>query len=301
MSTAYTHFNSAKINLDDVYRSDDASPYYAEMSRLDYQIPQNSLPWFLRIIDEIRAIRGGDRVKILDVGCSYGVNAALLKYDIPLEAVYHHYATRPQGQVRAARIGYDQAFFSRFAPRTGLSIHGIDISPSAVSYATATRLLDSGHVVDLEHGDAPDELRRTLDGVDLIVSTGCVGYVTEKTFARLLGHLPPDRLPWIAVTVLRTLDFTDFLHRFEQYGLRTERIAGPMKQRTIADDQERVSAISAARALGKPTSTLEELGSLYADLYLSIPGIEAAESNLTPAVRTDEEILDDRESPVVHQ
>lgn len=39
MSTAYTHFNSAKVNFDDVYRSGDASPYYAEMSRLDYQIP----------------------------------------------------------------------------------------------------------------------------------------------------------------------------------------------------------------------------------------------------------------------
>jgi len=292
MSTVYTRFNSAKINFDNVYHSDDASPYYAEMRRLDYQIPQNSLPWFLRIIDEIRAIRGSDQVKIVDVGCSYGVNAALLKYDISLELIYHHYATRPEGQFRAAEIGHDHAFFSRFAARTGLSIHGIDISPSAVSYATATRLLDSGHVVNLEHGDVPVELRQTLHGLDLIVSTGCIGYVTEKTFARILNNIPPDRLPWIAVTVLRTLDFTDFLHRFEQYGLQTGRIAGPMKQRTIADDQERASAISAARALGKPTSMLEECGSLYADLYLSVPDNEAADSK---------EIFDDFKSPVVHQ
>ncbi|RSN53543.1 methyltransferase type 12 [Amycolatopsis sp. WAC 04182] len=272
MTETQAEFNQAKKNFDEEYVSEDPHAYYAAMRKVNYQIPQNANHFLVRVMDEIRTARRLSEVSVLDIGCSYGVNAALLKYELTLDVLYEYYA----GDRRGSSAQDDRKFFSRFQERPGVRVHGIDISRQAIDYAREVRLLDSAIAVNLEEDSVPVNILQTLPKVDLIISTGCIGYVTHRTFARVLDHLAPAEPPWIAVTALRTLDFAVFEEHFERYGLFTERLAGPLRQREIANGRERAAALAATDARCERNPTPEELGFLAADLYLSLPGADAA-------------------------
>ena len=68
-----------KANFDDIYDQPDPRAYFRTLAPLDYQIPQQARP----VIERVHAAAGADRT-ILDVCCSYGINAALLRFDLDI-------------------------------------------------------------------------------------------------------------------------------------------------------------------------------------------------------------------------
>ena len=81
MSTAETFAldETGKIDITDIYNKPDPRRYYSTLRHLDYQIPEAAKPVFQRVISAYRQAHEKDKVRVVDVGCSYGVNAALLK------------------------------------------------------------------------------------------------------------------------------------------------------------------------------------------------------------------------------
>ncbi|GAA4541514.1 class I SAM-dependent methyltransferase [Amycolatopsis samaneae] len=272
MLTSNTAFNAAKADFNDVYDQPDPREYFAAMKRVGYRLPENVMPSFLRVIEAVRRVRGGASLTILDVGCSYGINGALLNYELTLDDLYGC-AEQREGDPGREPAEIDRKFFATRKTPFGHRVHGVDRAAFAIGYATSAGLIDQGAALDLEAAESP-ELPAGLADVDLIISTGCVGYVTVKTFARLLDA-NTGRLPWIATSALRTLDYSSFERFFGERGYVTSSSVRPVKQRAITSETERAQTLSNLAALGKDPAGFESEGDLYADCYVSMPAEEA--------------------------
>lgn len=265
---------TGKASFDDIYDRPDPREYYARMSELDYRIPELAKPFFAQQIREFRAAahgtpEAGQPVTVLDIGCSYGVNAALLRFDTGIGDLAEHY--RSAGDVdRAELIARDRARLAATDAWPGVRFVGIDASRPALEYAQEAGLLHEIVHADLEAADPTDEQRAALARADLVVSTGCIGYITEKTVTRIAAARP-DRLPWMAHFVLRMFDFTPIAAELEALGYRTEQRPGLFRQRRFASPVEQQQVLTTLADNGIDTGGHESEGWLCARLFLSRP------------------------------
>src|SRR4051794_30563341 len=79
-----------KADFTNIYTQPDPRAYYRTLGALDYAIPEHGRGVFDVVLDELRATTGSPVV--LDVCCSYGVNAALMNHDVTLDEIGAHYA-----------------------------------------------------------------------------------------------------------------------------------------------------------------------------------------------------------------
>ena len=177
---AFEEINEAKANLNHIYDQADPRAYFRELHKLDYGIPGVAKPIFQKLISHLQR-RGDDAIRILDLGCSYGVNAALLKHDLSMEDLYEHWGqTKLADAASEDVIAHDESFFAEFDDADGIEVIGLDQAQNAISFAEKVGLLDEGLAEDLETGPLSARGKEELAPVDLVTSTGCVGYVTEK-------------------------------------------------------------------------------------------------------------------------
>lgn len=258
---------TGKASFDDIYSRPDPRDYYARMAELDYRIPELAKPHLRAQIAEWRELTGAAPT-VLDIGCSYGVNAALLRLDTTLTELAGSYADPDMGT--AEFIARDRAALAGANALPGVRFIGMDASAPALEYARAAGLLDAVVHADLEAADPSDEQRELLASADLVISTGCIGYVTEKTIARI-ATANRDRRPWMAHFVLRMYGFEAIETELTALGYRTERMPGQFAQRRFASDAEREQVLDTLATRGIDTAGLEDEGRLYANLYVSRP------------------------------
>jgi hypothetical protein len=151
----------------------------------------------------------------------------------------------------------------------------LDISENAVRYAQACGAADLGLAIDLESRNPTAEEAAVLSGVDLIVSTGCVGYVTSKTFERLARVTRPGRVPWVASFVLRMFPYGQIEATLAAQGLETEMFEGAtFVQRRFAGREEMEATVAAVEQRGLDTRGREANGLYHANLFVSRPPAE---------------------------
>ena len=270
--------NQVKLNLGDIYNQPDPRHYFNTLEPLDYMIPQNAKPVFESVFRALRAIRNLHRVTVLDLGCSYGINAALLKFHLTMEELYEHYGARSLGEIsRQQLLHLDTARLKRRNPRSSLRFVGVDAASEAIRYATEAGLLDDGVVADLESAPPGPAATAKMAQADIIITTGCVGYITENTFARIFDARSPDRrLPWVASFVLRMFPYDDVIATLARHGLVTEKFAGhTFVQRSFASKHEQSSVLENLDRMGIDPSGKEAAGLYHAEFFLSRPRDEA--------------------------
>ena len=271
---AFDYDETGKIVLDEIYSETTPIPYFTQLSELGYCIPERAKPHFEKVIDERRRQQGSEPVKIVDVGCSYGVNAALIKYGQSMTGLTSHYreAVR-QGLERSALIAADRKFYADPASET-TTIVGVDASEHAIDYAVAAGILDGGVAANFEE-EAPDAAQADLLGdTDIIISTGCYGYISETTLDRLI-EVNDGRKPWMAHFVLRMFDYESAAESLSGRGYVTCRAGLPVRQRRFANEEERKHVLENLEARGIDPTGREADGWYYADLHLSCPEEEA--------------------------
>jgi carnitine O-acetyltransferase len=150
-----------------------------------------------------------------------------------------------------------------------LRILGLDVSSEALAYAVASGLLDDAVNADLENGELTDHQRGVLESVDVVISTGCLGYVSERTIARVAAV--PERRPWMAHTILRMYRFEPVAECLAGLGYDTVRVDGPLRQRRFASAEEQANVLDTLSDLGVDPGGLETDGWLYAELFVSRP------------------------------
>lgn len=260
---------TGKVSLNHIYTQPDPRTYFQVLRPLGYCVPQQAKPYFEKLIKEYRESRQVATPRVLDIGCSYGINAALLKYDVSMDELYARYCDA--GEVsRDELLARDRALSRSRRPAHGLRFTGLDASNSALSYAREAGFLDDTVNADLEANDPTPQQRDRLSGADLVISTGCIGYVTERTLVRVV-LAQGDRRPWMAHFVLRMFPFDPVEDALAGLGYRTTRVDEVFKQRRFADAQEQALVLDRLSEIGVDARGLEEEGRLYAQLYLSRP------------------------------
>lgn len=263
--------NATKANFDDIYNAPDPRAYYTTLGALDYQIPTNAKSVFQNILArmELRS-----RAKIIDIGCSYGVNAAMLRFDTTFDAMMRRYRSDGVMQQSAAEtIIQDADAFAPRLPENGSTFVGLDVAREAVGYADAVGLVDEAVIANLEEASPSAEEAAALADADLVITTGAVGYVGAETFAHIVEAA--EKPPWIAAFVLRQFPFDEIADRLDEYGLVTEKLEGrTFLQRRFRDAEEQAGAIEAVSAAGCDPDGFESEGFYHAEFYLARPAGE---------------------------
>lgn len=264
-----------KARFDDIYDRPDPRAYFRRLGPLEYEITHHAQPVFRRAAAERAALArdepGHGPPAVLDVCCSYGINAALLQHDVTLAELYAHYtAPEVQDLTVGELVAVDKEFYAARRRAGALPVIGLDIAGRAVRYALTVGLLDAAFTDNLEEGPASAPLCRALADVGLITLTGGGSYVTHRTFAALL---PCVRRPlWVSAFVLRTVSYAPVARTLANHGLRTT--ADPSRtypQRLFTDARERRYAVRAVRALGADPAGRESAGRFHTVLYESRP------------------------------
>ncbi|ONH25360.1 methyltransferase type 12 [Pseudofrankia asymbiotica] len=315
---------AGKVSLAHVYDQPDPRSYFSTLRALDYRLPQLAKPYFAKIIDECQESRPGRRLRVLDVGSSYGVNAALLKLDLAMDELYDRYAGeigrtvghpggngqgRDGGSVdgrmtaapeaagtttglaadprtRAMLVASDQALTTARGGAIDIEVIGLDASGPALAYALDAGFLDDALHADLESRELTEPERARLAGVDLVISTGCLGYVTDRTLTQIVtAATSPDAvagpyaaaadgrpgLPWMAHFTLRMFPFDPIAETLAGFGYQTVAVDRLFEQRQFASPQEHDQVLATLSAVGVDPHGLEADGWLYAQLFISRP------------------------------
>jgi SAM-dependent methyltransferase len=260
---------AGKVSLDHLYVQVDPRTYFGTLRDLDYRIPGLAKPHFAGLIEEFRLTHEVDQVTVLDIGCSYGINPSLLRCDLTMDELYERYGAMDDGASRDTVLAADRALVrSRTRPDAPRFL-GLDISADALSYAVAAGFLDDAVHADLEHDDPTVEQRDQLATADIVISTGCIGYVTERTLARVVQA--GDARPWMAHTVLRMYRFEPVAQCLAELGYETVRVDGFLRQRRFASPEEQSQVLGTLSDLGVDPKGLEDDGWMYAQLFISRP------------------------------
>jgi SAM-dependent methyltransferase len=268
--------DTGKVSFDHIYDQPDPRPYFSTLRRVGYCIPELASGYFRRLL-ALRTARYQRPATVLDIGCSYGVNAALLRCRMTMNDLYHRYCDGDaQAVPMRALLARDRetAYTRNYSP--GTRFVGLDTSLPALSYATGAGFLHDAVHGDLESSELTPRQSQQLAGSDLIISTGCIGYVTGKTISRVLDA-NDGRRPWLAHFVLRMFPFDPVADVLASYGYETISFEHVFKQRRFASAQEQAHVLGNLAEVGVDPDGLEADGWLYARLFVSCPRGEAGQ------------------------
>ncbi|KAF6809558.1 methyltransferase type 12 [Colletotrichum sojae] len=213
-----------KADFNSIYDQPDPRPYFSALKPLEYQVPQHALPFVERVLELSADSDSGKTRKVLDVCCSYGINAALIRCDVELDELMEYYASCEESS-REELVVRDKAFFQKKSRQPEVKVYGLDIAPEAVRYGTDTGLMTRTWAQDSESSQPSPALSHGLSGVEVIVCTGGVGYISATTFERIVSCTANPESLWIVSFVLRVYEFDDVADMLKQkWGLDTEKI-----------------------------------------------------------------------------
>jgi hypothetical protein len=211
---------------------------------------------------------------VLDVGCSYGVNAVLQRCGATVDELYEHYMGPDVLALdHETLLAVDRGWVRSHAGTEDIRFIGLDNSGPALDYALSAGFIDAAIHADFEQDDPTPEQQDLLAGVDLVISTGCVGYVTDKTIARIVQ----GSRPWMAHFVLRMFSYDPVAASLAELGYQTASIDGVFRQRRFASEEEQAQILDTLSSAGVDPNGLETEGWLYAQLYISRPAGAATE------------------------
>src|SRR6218665_1799885 len=275
--------NSNKAVFDDIYTMDDPRSYFSVLGSLDYMIPDVAEPVIRQVI-EARARLHGDPITVLDIGSSYGINAAIHRFPVIDKSLCQRYARREMMELDAGEmIRLDRHFYASWPGIGAGRFIGLDISEPAIRYANAVGLHDAGVAAALEAGPLSASDAAIIAPANVLLSTGAVGYVTDRTYGKLLDAGAAQ--PWVISFVLRMFPYDNFVAMFAERGMVTEKLAGSaFVQRRFRDEQEFERSLAALKLRGIDTAGFEADGLFVAELYVSRPEADARAAPLDDIV-----------------
>jgi hypothetical protein len=241
-------------------------------------VPAHAQQVFRRIVSQRITITGHPPM-VLDLGCSYGLNAALLNHDVTLDDLYARYCSSQVDALAPHELAEDdRVFFGERRLASAVHITGLDVADRAVTYAHRARLHDCSGSENLERAEPSRALQPILAQVDLIIATGVIGYVSDRTFRRIFDHSADGHPAWVAAFALRWAAYDRIAEALRRYGLVTEKLPRTFRQRRFADDVERQYVLKELDRMGIDPHGRESDGWLHAELFLSRPArdVEAA-------------------------
>jgi hypothetical protein len=260
---------TGKIDLSGIYDKPDPRRYYQTLVNLDYQIPAAAEANFRSVINARRQRRGGKRVTLLDVGSSYGVNAAILKHKVDLPDLFRLYSRETTKDLsRSELVARDRKLFAELRTDREIRVVGLDVAGEALDYAAEVGLIDEGIATNLELRPPPIEDKELLAGIDIVISTGAIGYVGVPTFSRILDCA--EGSPWFALFALRMFPIDELATMLRSRGYIVFRQRGrTYRQRRFAGADEKQEVLARLESLRIDPAGLEAEGWYHAEFYFA--------------------------------
>ncbi|MGI9480609.1 MAG: class I SAM-dependent methyltransferase [Hyphomicrobiaceae bacterium] len=267
--------HDVREEYEQVYAEPDPRAYFRVLHGLDYRIPELARTVFRNIIQAAAEARA-ERPKVLDLGCGFGINAALLRYPIDMNRLAHRYRDLDAGDLAPERVmALDRNYFASWPSRIDVDYVGLDLSETTTAYAASVDLLDHAIAGDLENTDLSPSDQQAIAGTNCLISTGCASYAGTTTFEKLFDAIGASP-PWLALFVLRT-ESVDAVREFLiDRGLLVEKLEGvTFVQRRYHSAGEWTQALLALETRGIETEGKEADGLMHAELFVARPPEEA--------------------------
>jgi hypothetical protein len=261
-----------KKEFTDIYMQKFPDDYLEEMKRLHYRIPDKTKILYLSLAKQLYK-KLSRPINILDIGSSYGINSALMKYDLEMSDLDDFFL-----QEDSTNLEQTRQFFEKIPSNDNLNFYQIDISNPALKFSEDVKLCKKGICVNLETNSLPI---KEIPSLDMIIATGCIGYIGFKAFSNLFELIKKQQTkysqsdiekPIFAFSVLRIFDMEKIQQTFDYYGyslVRTD--LDPIRQRRFSDSDERRQTISLLNSKGIDVKGLEDDGHFYAHFYVASP------------------------------
>lgn len=268
-TTGFDLDETGKIDLSAIYDRPDPRSYYQTLTKLDYQIPALAEASFRAVISARRESRRQNRVNILDVGSSYGVNAAVLNYSVTLPDLFRLYSReRTSDLSRSQLVLRDRKLFAEMRTDREAKVVGLDVAGEALDYAEEIGIIDTGLSTNLELRSPPVEVKERLAGTDIVISTGAIGYVGVPTFSRILDCAQAS--PWFALFALRMFPIDNIAAMLRARGYVIYRQRGrTYRQRRFASADEKREMLARLAALHIDPAGFEAEGWYHALFYFA--------------------------------
>ncbi len=272
----YETENKAKACFDDVYTDPTPHAYIAMMAKNGYEIGEQARPYCTAAVELLRE-KNEDAwpVQMLDIGCSYGMGSAFVKYKCSFDEMVAFFSTRAPRDPHAACEAMRAWINVTPSPYDVRSV-GLDSSKPAIHFAIRAGLLDGAIVGDFENPDiTPNQEERSwLRSCNLLISTGAIGYVTDRTMDHVVRHAGKDHPskfgPFAVITILRMFDATPIRDVFENYGFRFEKVPEVMlPQRRFTDEKERKRVLKILHDKRIDPCGWEDQGKQFAELFIA--------------------------------
>lgn len=268
---------AVKKDFTNIYTQKFPNAYLKEMKRLGYRIPDKTKPLYLSIAKQL-CKKLSRKINIIDIGSSYGINSALMKYDLKMSELDDFFLEQEPTTEQSKQ------FFENLSSDDALDFYQIDISEPALKFSENAGLCSKGICVNLESGNLPiKEIPRS----DMIIATGCIGYIGFKAFSNLFELIKKqqseseklEKGPFFAFSVLRIFDMEKIEKTFDYYGYSLVKSdIKPIRQRRFSDSEEKRKTIHLLQGKGIDTKGFEDDGYFYADFYIASP--KKLETNL---------------------
>ena len=246
-----------------MYHSLDPRRYCLAMKSLNYVIPQQSKPFFSNLFDNYRKKFDTQIINVLDLGSSYGINSALLKYDIQLDEFYNRYTSKEAQSLSTQKLLLrDKNEYTNLSDNK-LKITGFDISKTALEYGYKCSLLDDILVANLEENNINEIQTKQISQINCVISSGCFGYITTKTLEQIILASYPNKL-WMTHCVLRIFSLKPLIELLEKYNYNIEISTNLVPQRRFASKEEKEQVLKKLSKLNIDTNGFEDTGWLYA-------------------------------------
>ena len=262
-----------KKDFTDIYTQDSPYRYLKEMDRLEYSISDSTKPLYNSVIGQLEEELSRP-INVLDLGSSYGINSSLIKYNLTMSELNNFFLNEPEPTKKETRQFYEEC-----TSNDNINFYQIDISEEAIKFSEEMNLCERGINVDLEAEKL--NLLESLPKIDVVIATGCVGYIGHRAFSNLLKVIKNRQSnsiesekeyidPIFAFSVLRMFDMEGIEEVFEtnDYSIVKSDIK-PIRQRNFSDSKEKIQAISLLHGMGIDTKKYEDDGNFYADFYIA--------------------------------
>jgi carnitine O-acetyltransferase len=264
------------------------------MTAVNYRMADYMNPFLTAVVDASGSPSSPQRpVRIFDLGCSYGVSGALLKTDCSYQELAEFFRCETSSEYSSC-VTESKDWLESHVAREDVEVVGFDSSVEAVRFATASRMIDKGITRNLEENESAltKEEKSLIRQCDVLLSTGVIGYVTEKTVRPILeelGHDVSGSLGAVAImSVLELFDPEPIAESFTECGYRFGQLPIRIPQRRFADEEERKGVLEALRARGESTAVQDSEDQMFASLCVAAhpQSFEALAKRMTEVAET---------------
>ncbi len=272
----YETENKKKACFNDVYTAPTPHAYLEMMVKNGYEIGPQARPYCIAAAELLNKHSGdAGPAQMLDIGCSYGMGSAFVKYGCSFDEMAAFFSIRAPRDPQAAGLAMRE-WLNVVSKPYDVRCVGLDSSQPAIRFALMAGLLEGGIARDFENPEITPNAKECswLRRCNLLICTGAIGYVTDRTMMQVLKHAGKDSQnefgPLAVLTILRMFDAKPIRDIFEKHGYKFGKVPDIMlPQRKFTDEQEQKEVLRTLQTKEVDTRAWEEEGKLFAELFIA--------------------------------